>query len=102
MLTPHDQGAEWYVSPTTLCALIEAVGDLDVTRINPGVANKADWASVSYKGGSEIGVLNLTTLVVSKDGTRYCVAASWNDSKAIDEAKATSAYASLLAKLARG
>jgi beta-lactamase class A len=102
MLTPHDPGAEWYVPPTALCALIEAVGDLDVTRINPGVANKADWASVSFKGGSETGVLNLTTLVVAKDGTRYCVAASWNDVKAIDEAKATSAYASLLAKLARG
>jgi beta-lactamase class A len=102
MLTPHDHGAEWYVTPTALCALIEAVADLDVMRINPGVANKADWASVSYKGGSEIGVLNLTTLVMAKDGTRYCIAASWNDGKAIDEAKATSAYASLLAKLARG
>lgn len=101
MLTPHDQGAEWYVSPTALCALIEAVGDLDVTQINPGVANRADWASVSFKGGSEVGVLNLTTLLTAKDGTRYCVAASWNDDKAIDEAKATSAYASLLAKLAR-
>jgi beta-lactamase class A len=102
MLTPHDQGAEWYVPPTALCALIEAVGDLDVTRINPGVANKTDWASVSYKGGSEVGVLNLTTLATAKDGTRYCIAASWNDAKAIDEARATSAYASLLAKLARG
>jgi beta-lactamase class A len=101
-LTPHDQGAEWYVPPTALCALIEAVGDLDVTQINPGVANRADWASVSFKGGSETGVLNLTTLLVGKDGTRYCVAASWNDVKAIDEAKATSTYASLIAKLARG
>lgn len=102
MLTPHDQGVEWYVSPTALCALIGAVGDLDVTQINPGVASKGDWARVSFKGGSETGVLNLTTLLVGKDGTRYCVAASWNDVKAIDEAKATSAYASLLAKLARG
>ena len=33
-------------------------------------------------------------LLVAKDGTRYCVAASWNDSKAIEESKATSAYAS--------
>jgi hypothetical protein len=40
--------------------------------------------------------------VTGKDGTRYCVAASWNDGKAIDEAKATSAYAGLLAKLAKG
>lgn len=100
-LTPHDEGAEWYVSPRKLCALIEAVGGLDVTQINPGVANKADWASVAFKGGSEIGVLNLTTQLVARDGTRYCVAASWNDGKAIEEAKAMAAYASLLALLAR-
>ncbi|MEO7221416.1 MAG: serine hydrolase [Devosia sp.] len=101
-LSPHDQGAEWYVSPTALCALIESVADLDVVQINPGVASKRDWARIAFKGGSETGVLNLTTAVVGKDGTRYCVAASWNDSKGIDEAKATSAYASLLSKLAKG
>jgi beta-lactamase class A len=101
-LSPHDLGAEWYVSPAALCALIGSVADLDVVRINPGVANKADWAEIAFKGGSEIGVLNLTTALTARDGTRYCVAASWNDSKAIDEAKATSAYASLLSKLARG
>lgn len=101
-LSPHDQGAEWYVTPTALCALIESVGDLDVARINPGVANRTDWAQIAFKGGSEIGVLNLTTALTGKDGTRYCVAASWNDSQPIDEAKATSAYASLVAKLARG
>ena len=101
-LSPHDVGAEWYVSPTALCALIESVADLDVVAINPGVANKKDWAHIAFKGGSEIGVLNLTTAVTAKDGTRYCVAASWNDVKAIDEAKATSAYASLLSKLAKG
>jgi beta-lactamase class A len=100
-LSPHDQGAEWYVSPMALCALIESVADLDVVRINPGVANKKDWAQVAFKGGSEIGVLNLTTAVIAKDGTRYCVAASWNGGKAIDEARATSAYATLLSKLAK-
>ncbi len=100
-LTPHDQGAEWYVSPRALCALIESVAELDVMHINPGVANKTDWARVAFKGGSEIGVLNLTTLLTAKDGTRYCVAASWNDVKAIDETKATTAYASLLNKLSR-
>jgi beta-lactamase class A len=101
-LSPHDQGAEWYVSPTALCALIESVADLGVVQINPGVAYRKDWTQVAFKGGSEIGVLNLTTSVTGKDGTRYCVAASWNDAKAIDEAKATSAYAGLLAKLAKG
>jgi hypothetical protein len=73
-----------------------------VVQINPGVAFRKDWTQVAFKGGSEIGVLNLTTSVTGKDGTRYCAAASWNDAKAIDEAKATSAYAGLLAKLAKG
>lgn len=100
-LSPHDQGAEWYVPPTRLCALIDAVGDLDVMSINPGVANKADWARVAFKGGSETGVLNLTTQLTAGDGARYCVAISWNDDKAIDESKATAAVATLLAILAR-
>jgi beta-lactamase class A len=100
-LTPHDQGAEWYVPPTKLCALIEAVADLGPMQINPGVANKADWASVAFKGGSETGVLNMTTAVTARDGTRYCIAASWNDVKSIDQAKAAGPYASLLSKLAK-
>lgn len=102
VVSPHDPGAEWYISPTALCALIESVADLDVMQINPGVASKTDWAQIAFKGGSEPGVLNLTTAVTARDGTRYCVAASWNDSAPIDEAKATGAYASLLAKLAKG
>ncbi|HZY68329.1 MAG TPA: serine hydrolase [Devosia sp.] len=100
-LTPHDEGAEWYLSPRALCTLMESVADLDLFAVNPGVANPAGWASVAFKGGSEVGVLNLTTAVRAEDGTRYCVAASWNDAAAIDEAKATAAYAGLLARLAR-
>lgn len=101
-LSPHDAGAEWYVSPTALCALIDSVADLDVMQVNPGVANKKDWATIAFKGGSETGVLNLTTAVTGKDGTRFCVAASWNDVTAIDEQKASAAYATLLSKLAKG
>lgn len=100
-LSAHDQGVEWYLTPGKLCELIESVGDLGPMQINPGVANKADWASVAFKGGSEIGVLNMTTLLTAKDGTRFCVAATLNDSKAIDEGKAAGVYASLVAKLAR-
>lgn len=100
-LTPHDVGAEWYVPAERLCELIEAVAALPPMQINPGVAARADWQDIAFKGGSEIGVLNLTTRVTGKDGTRYCVVASWNDTKAIDETRATGAYASLLAALAR-
>jgi hypothetical protein len=46
---------------------------LDVMQINPGVASKTDWASVAFKGASEIGVLSLTTALTGKDGYSCCV-----------------------------
>lgn len=99
--TPYHPEMEWNLSASALCTLIESVADLDVMQINPGVASPADWQSIAFKGGSEIGVLNLTTLVTAADGTRYCVAATWNSDTAVDQAKATSSYASLLALLKR-
>jgi beta-lactamase class A len=100
VIGPYQKGIEYDLSPAKLCALIEAVADLDVFAINPGVANRADWARLAYKGGSEQGVLSLTTQAVAKDGTRLCFSAVWNSPQAIDETKATSLYASALAKLA--
>lgn len=100
--TPYHPEMEWNLSATTLCKLIDSVADLDVMQINPGVASSSDWQSVAFKGGSEIGVLNLTTLVTAKDGTRYCVAATWNSDTSVDQTRATASYASLLALLKRG
>jgi beta-lactamase class A len=99
--TPHDAGVEWDLTPSKLCELIGAVGDLDVTQINPGVANKADWAKVSFKGGSEIGVLSVTTRMTAKDGSVYCASAIWNGPAALDESKAEAAYAGLVHRLAQ-
>jgi hypothetical protein len=98
---PLTDGVEWYVPVTTLCALMAEVAARDVMQISPGLANKADWQTVSYKGGSEVGVLNMTTGVTAQDGTTYCVSFSWNDSKALAEASAFSTYASLLSRLSR-
>jgi beta-lactamase class A len=97
----YDPGMEWNLTATALCGLIDTVADLDVMAINPGVANRSDWDRVAFKGGSETGVLNLTTTVQAEDGTRYCIAATWNGPQAIDQTAATTAYASLLALLAR-
>ncbi|MAN63416.1 MAG: serine hydrolase, partial [Parvibaculum sp.] len=58
---------------------------LDVMQINPGLARKEDWQSVSYKGGGDSGVFNLTTGLVAKDGIRYCISATWNDVDAVDQ-----------------
>jgi beta-lactamase class A len=99
--TPYDPAMEWNLSATTLCQLIQSVADLDVMQINPGVASASDWQSVAFKGGSEIGVLNLTTLVTATSGTRYCIAATWNSDTAVDQARATGGYANLLAILKR-
>ena len=102
IMTPFTPGAEWHVSPSKLCALMADVAGLDVTQVNPGVVPKTDWASVSFKGGSEVGVLSLVTQAKAKDGATYCVAASWNAPQALDEGKAETAYAGVMGKLARG
>ena len=100
-LAPQTPGVEWDLSPTKLCALIGDVGGLDVTQINAGIASKSEWSSVSFKGGSETGVLSLTTLAVSKSGVTYCVSAVWNAPDAVDDAAAFAAYGGLLDRLSK-
>jgi len=97
---PHDPGIEWYVSAEKLCALIEAVGGLDLFSINPGLAEPDNWQSIAFKGGSETGVINLTTHLTAEDGTQYCAAFTLNRTSSINEQEVFSAYASLLASLA--
>lgn len=90
---------EWFFSARELCGLMQRVAGLSFMSINPGVADPADWKKVAYKGGSEPGVLNFTTSLTSMSGRRYCVAATWNDSKALDETKFATLYKSLLSTL---
>lgn len=87
---------EWFVPVTTLCGLINEVAALPLTQVNPGVADPSLFKSVSFKGGSEGGVLNLTTQVMTKDGRTVCVSATSNDSKSIDQTQFAGAYSRLL------
>lgn len=91
--------AEWRISARDLCRLMTAVGDLEIAQINPGPAGKGDWRSLAYKGGSETGVLNMTTLATDADGRSYCVAVTWNDGAALDEARFAELYRDLLLAL---
>lgn len=78
---------EWFFTPSELCDLMAQVQALDLMTVNPGVANPAEWARVAFKGGSEIGVLNLTHWLETADGTAYCVVVTQNrDDAAVDEA----------------
>lgn len=98
---PLTDGVEWYISARQACALMQSVADLDVTQINPGIPDPGQWQSISFKGGSEIGVLNLTNALTAKDGSRYCVSMTWNSHKALDERAISAAFASIVGTLAR-
>lgn len=80
---------------------LEEVADLQVMSINPGVANPQDWQKVAFKGGSEPGVLNLTTWLQAKNGKKYCVVATWNNSNAqLEESKFMGLYGGVITQLA--
>ncbi len=87
---------EWFFSARQLCGLMGRVSRLPQMSLNPGIANHSDWARVAFKGGSEPGVLNLTTEVVAHSGVTYCVSATWNNSRLLDETRFASLYGSIL------
>lgn len=100
---PNALDVEWFYSAEELCGLMEEVADLPLMSINPGVANPNDWQRVAYKGGSEPGVLNLTTWLKGKNGKQYCVVATWNNSDApVDEGKFFALYGGVISFLADG
>jgi len=87
---------DWMISTEKLCSLMSSVADLPLMSINPGVADPQNWAHVAYKGGSEIGILNLTTQLKSKTtGDIYCVSVTWNDDRVLEESKLTPLYNAL-------
>lgn len=69
---------EWHFTPRELCALLDRTHALPAMRINPGVASPETWREVAFKGGSEAGVLSLSTRVEDAEGHAYCVSAIWN------------------------
>jgi beta-lactamase class A len=99
---PVHTDIEWFFTTTELCGLMGQVADLPAMHINPGVAKKSDWTQIAFKGGSEPGVINLTTATTGRNGHRYCVAATWNDTASLDEKRFEIAYGSLLRLLAAG
>ena len=92
---------EWFFTPDELCSLAAKAADSPAFQINPGLANRAQWQQVAFKGGSEGGVLNLTTALTGKNGKQYCVAATWNNDAALDQSKLFATYGSILNTLAK-
>lgn len=93
---------EWFLSAEELCGLLEATAGMPSLEIDPGQADPAAWRQVSYKGGSDSGVLNLSTRLVGKDGRVHCVVATWNDEAPLQQERLFGLYRGLLARLAAG
>ncbi len=94
-LRPFDIAVEWAMSTSKLCSLMEEVGKEPLAAINPGLANRENWDFVTFKGGSELGVLNYTTRV-EKGGKSFCLSLTWNGDAETDTAKITQLYNELL------
>ena len=74
----------WRLPARALCDMMASVADLDVLTINPGNIGGPDWARVAFKGGSDVGVINVTYWLTPVEGTPICVTATWNGD-AVDE-----------------
>jgi beta-lactamase class A len=92
---------EWFFTTQELCNLMEQVKDLPLMSINPGVAKAEDWQQVAFKGGSEPGVLNLTTWLKAKNDKTYCVSATWNHNTPLEEVRFLGLYSGVLEVLKR-
>jgi hypothetical protein len=81
---------------------MDHVASLPLMTIAPGVADASDFRRVAFKGGSDFGVVNLTTEVTTKRGTSFCFSATVNDpTKAVDPNAFMIAYGNVLSVLAR-
>ena len=93
---------EWHYNVRELCDLMGRVADLPVMSINPGVADPGAFNTVAYKGGSDIGIISMTTQVTTKKGTRVCFSATLNNAKQeVDEKAFAAAYGLVLSAIER-
>ncbi|MEO0407282.1 MAG: serine hydrolase [Cyanobacteria bacterium P01_A01_bin.135] len=99
---PVAPDVEWFFTARELCRLVNEVAALPLMRINPGVASPQRWSQVAFKGGSEPGVLNMTTQLIGAAGETYCMAATWNGETALDEAALMQTYRSIVLGLREG
>ncbi len=100
IMTKPDLAIEWHYSVRDLCKLMERVASLPLMSINPGVADPADFEYIAYKGGSDTGVINMTTMVTTHRGTKLCFSATANDSThEVNENSFEAAYGAALRQL---
>jgi beta-lactamase class A len=85
-------------SARELCGLIESVGDLPATRINPGIAAGLGWDWVAHKDGRSATSESHAVLAGQAD-RRVCVAAVWNTAEGVERERFQILVRGLLAVL---
>ena len=71
---------EWFFTTKELCKVIEELKGQEAISINDSGLISKKWSSVGFKGGSEMGVLNLT-YVFTKNSDYYSMSITVNDNK---------------------
>lgn len=89
----------WLLSARELCTLLEDTAALPSLHINPGPTPRDDWQAVAFKGGSDTGVLNLSSRLVGKDGRTHCVVATWNNTQALVDEQLMAPYRAIVSSL---
>ena len=89
----------WPLPLTTLCDLAQEVQGDPATSAGPVPAE--DWETVTFKGGSVPGVLNLTAAQTDAEGVSHCVAVTVIDPDA-QEPATVSAFLAVLETLKEG
>src|SRR5262249_16960419 len=74
---------------------------LAVTK--PFDMDEQEWPYVGYKGGAEVGVMNLTLLLKHRSGAWYVVAVTWNNPQAeLERGKLVNLVQRLVRLVAKG
>ncbi|MDD4449928.1 MAG: serine hydrolase, partial [Sphaerochaeta sp.] len=88
---------EWFMTAHELASLIERLQVLPLMTVNAGLATKERWHRVAYKGGSEPGVLNLTTYLEDEEHNRHTVVVTVNNAQSpLDEKFIMETYQAIL------
>ncbi|MCK1727827.1 serine hydrolase [Bradyrhizobium sp. 142] len=87
---------EWFLTAHELCDLLDATADMPSTSINPGLVDRDYWQNVAYKGGSEVGVYNVSSRLTDKHGRVHCVVATWNGDGTLDKNRLIPLYQGLV------
>lgn len=98
--SPYQPDVEWTIPARQLCHLALELSDTDVFAINPGPIRTGEWKRIAFKGGSELGVLNLTAALIGEDGRHHCLSVTLNGDKEIDETAAAGLFARAASQLA--